>query len=790
MRCERQRASCRFFVGKTPVASALPLTETPEQTRILENRKSLEDVASQTEHMNLPVAGTMMADRDMVSANVSHSFRKLMLEKPFMLHRRHDVTFNSAETKFVSNVSSTLQFATAMLLGVVSSLAATSDAIAQPNEPASKSFQRFVQQQGRDLRVNDVGATTRENWEQTRQQLRANLLQAWGGFPETACPLEPRSLGDIKRDGYRVERIVFQTLPGVWMTANAYVPEPHGNGSVGKLPAVLCVHGHWAGAKQDPVVQTRCIGLAKLGFFVLCVDAFGAGERGIGKKLGEYHGEMTGATLLPLGRPLSGIQVYENMRAVDYIRSRSEVDPDRIGITGASGGGNQSMYAGAFDERLRCVVPTCSVGTYQSYLSAACCMCEVVPGAMKFTEEGDVLSLAARRGLMVTSATQDAFQFSVGEAKKSFERVALIAKLFESTQVKHTIIESPHHYNQPMREAMYGWMTLHLKGQGDGHPIPEPEIKPEDPETIRCYPGESRPDDYLTIPQFAAIQARELLAKHVAPQDMAAAQAARADKLVVLEKVLGGMPAAVELSLNSVAAPDAKSHTLSFISEPGVTLRAMRDATTKPAKLAILLDLDSLADATFNGERATQLRRDGWTVVVPELRATGQSAPVSDKVGHAPDHNSAEWSLWLGRPLLGQWVWDVRRTFDAIKHQDGSLPNDVQVVGVGSAGVVALCAAALDERITQTRTIQSLASYVSSIPYRGQRLGLMAPGILRDVGDISHVAALIAPRKITINGGVTGGGQGLTTASLLEQFAITRTVYSLHQASAELSIGE
>lgn len=186
-----------------------------------------------------------------------------------------------------------------------------------------------------------------------------------------------------------------------------------------RLPAVLCVHGHWQGAKQDPHVQARCAGLATLGFFVLAVDAFGAGERGIGKALGEYHGEMTAATLFPVGRPLSGIQVCENMRAVDYLISRPEVDPEKLGITGASGGGNQSMYAGAWDERFKAVVPVCSVGTYRAYLGAACCMCEVVPGAIKFTEESGVLALVAPRALMVISATQDAFQFSVGEARKS-----------------------------------------------------------------------------------------------------------------------------------------------------------------------------------------------------------------------------------------------------------------------------------------------------------------------------------------------------------------------------------
>lgn len=143
------------------------------------------------------------------------------------------------------------------------------------------------------------------------------------------------------------------------------------------------------------------------------------------------------------------------MRAVDYLLTRPEVDGARLGITGASGGGNQSMYAGAFDERFKAVVPVCSVGNYQAYLGAACCMCEVVPGALRFTEEWGLLSLVAPRALMVVSATKDAFQFSVGEAKKS---LALTEKVFQShgypDNVRHAIFESPHAYNQPMREAM------------------------------------------------------------------------------------------------------------------------------------------------------------------------------------------------------------------------------------------------------------------------------------------------------------------------------------------------
>jgi hypothetical protein len=99
------------------------------------------------------------------------------------------------------------------------------------------------------------------------------------------------------------------------------------------------------------VVQKRCIGPAKLGSFVLAVDAFGAGERGLAMNLGEYHGEMVAATLLPTGWTLAGLQVYENMRAVDFLLTRPNIHEKQIAITGASGGGNQPMYAGAWCDR-------------------------------------------------------------------------------------------------------------------------------------------------------------------------------------------------------------------------------------------------------------------------------------------------------------------------------------------------------------------------------------------------------------------------------------------------------
>ena len=659
-------------------------------------------------------------------------------------------------------------------------------------EPA-KRFNVFVKQQAAIMRANDNAPGTIEDWQKTRMDLRDLLLKAWGGFPTEKCPLEARNLGEIKRDGYRVEKIVFQTMPGVWMTANAYVPDGKPDQT---FPAVLCVHGHWQGAKQDPVVQSRCIGLVKLGFFVLCVDAFGAGERAIGEALGEYHGEMTGASLLLLGRPLSGIQVYENMRAVDYLQSRPEVDPDRLGVTGSSGGGNQSMYAGAYDERFRCVVPTCSVGNYQAYLSAACCMCEVVPGILQRQEEGHVLGLAANRGLMVTSATQDAFQFSVDQARISISRAREIAALTSAdgpSAVKHTIIESPHHYNQPMREAMYGWMTKHLKGEGDGGPIPEPEIKPEEPEVLRCFPGDSRPDDYVTIPRFFAEEARRQLTNRESESDklylttLAEAKtvddrnAVREKAVDQLAKTLNMKATTSPLNVKQSRGAEGLFIDLTFETEPGLEISARCDSAVieKPdsQKLAVLLNVDEGAEKAFGSQQAEELRKQGYVIMAPELRATGKFAVAGDRIGNAPDHNSAEWSLWIGRPLLGQWTLDVVRTLDALENQTGALPKDILICGASSSGTVALTSAAIDDRISQVHIQSALGTFVDDQKFNGPRLGMLVPGLLRDVGDISHIAAMIAPRKLTIENPVSAAGRSLSQEASLSALQFCSNVY-------------
>jgi dienelactone hydrolase len=654
-------------------------------------------------------------------------------------------------------------------------------------------FDEFVLARAKALRAEDRPPASREEWQRRRAALRQAMFAAMGPLPETPAPLNAEILGKLQRDGYHIERLVFQTRPDVWVTANMYVPA-----GAKKSPAVLVVHGHWAGARRDPVVQARCLGLVKLGFVVLAVDAFGAGERYTTPARGTYHGALYGSTLWPTGHTLLGMQVYDNRRAVDYLLTRPEVDGAKLGVTGASGGGNQTMYAGALDERLGCVVPVCSVGQYQAYLKAACCVCEVLPGALTFTEEGDVLGLVAPRALMVINASRDAFQFSPGEAAKSINRADRIFRLHGAGErVKHVVFDSGHDYSKPMREAMYGWMTRWLKGTGDGSPIAEPKHDVETPESLACFPGaDERPENWLYPPTFAGRAGRDLVARveKLLPRHAEEWESTATQLRGQLRKPMGEIPKPPRPVVKPGGQPtndDPAVVPLRLTGEEGmpipmVSLNRRNPPERRPA--LVVLHLDGKAAAQRHPLPRT-FASAGWLVALPDLRATGDLKPAGDAVGKAVDHNSTEHALWIGRPLLGQWLFDVQCVLEWLAIQANRDANRTAVVGIGQAGVVALAAAALfPERVTSAAVVDGPVSLITDRAYPdGTRMGLLAPGLLT-AGDVPHLAALSAPHRLAIVGGIGPKGEPLTGRGIQDAFAFTRKVYEAHRQPDRLTL--
>ncbi len=641
----------------------------------------------------------------------------------------------------------------------------------------SLEFLGFIRQQARDLAAGHKLPNNLAQWQNQRKYLRQSLIKAVGGFPEKKCELSPQTVGKLEFDGYTVEKVVLQTIPGVMMTTNVY--RPQGNGP---FPAVLCVHGHWPGAKQDPTVQARCIGLVKLGFLVLAVDALGAGERGMDQALGEYHGEMTAATLYATGRSLAGIQIYENMRCADYLQSRRDVDSYNLAITGTSGGGNQTMYAGALEERFKAVIPVCSVGNYQAYLGVACCMCELIPGALAFTEEWGILGLVAPRGLMVINATQDAVQFSVAEARKSLTGAQAVFKQFGKPEnLKHVIVESKHDYNQPMREAMYGWVTLHLKGEGDGSPIAEPPVKTVDREMLRCFQQGGRPAEFQTVPMLAKRFATQMVSKQMKPLHKEHWEAQRVTKLGMLRRYVGKQSGRVELRDEIAAAETEQGESVKFeISpEPGVScgFKWSKVPSREQAAENIIISTALVGGGLSEKERNWCLE-NRIDVLEVTLRATGRYEPENNTIGHALDHNAAQWAAWIGRPLAGQWVKDLQAALGWVV-ATYETPPEVTMVSRGAAVVPALLTAAMQSRISRLVAIDPPLTLVSDRKYGEGQLGAILPGMLAELGDIGQLFSLVAPRPSWVIAGKNMQGETLDRKELIHSLSFSASIYKV-----------
>jgi pimeloyl-ACP methyl ester carboxylesterase len=350
-----------------------------------------------------------------------------------------------------------------------------------------------------------------------------------------------------------------------------------------------------------------------------------------------------------------------------------------------------------------------------------------------------------------------------------------------------------------MREAMYGWMTRWLKGEGGGKPIPEPKHHVETPEDLACYAKGDRPKTFLLLPAFAGREGRAQVARlnavkadHVEDWESAAAQM----RARLRRDVFGGFPAAREPAAK-LGKPETQGqvrtsplvlHPEGDLPLPALLRQRVKQEDRSPA--CVLLHLDGKVEA-LRHPLAAELVDRGWAVLAPDLRGTGETRPVNDARRQAPDHDSAEHSLWVGRPLLGQWVFDVQCLLDWLALQPGLDRRRFTVVGLGQAGLVALCAAGLlEDTVSGAAALGAPVSYVTDRPYPdGTRMGLLAPGILR-IADVPHLAALVAPRRLVIAEGRDPQGKPLAVKGLEEAYAFTRQVYRLHKQEKALALAE
>lgn len=356
-------------------------------------------------------------------------------------------------------------------------------ALAQPsNERLVKWLDQSAQAQLAERARTIAAIRTPEQAEARRKQVRAKILELIGGLPAQRTPLNARVAWTKDRGRFWIEGVTYESLPGYIVTANLYRPK-----APGRHPAVLFPLGHWDQGK--PAAQRIASNLALKGFVVLAFDPVGQGERlqAYDARLGrsiiggstEQH-FMNGAQAVLAGHNVARYFIWDGIRGIDYLVSRPEVDPERIGCSGCSGGGTQTTYISALDERVKVAAPACYMQSFQLLFTGP--VGDSEQSFPNFLSSGldqtDYVELFSPKPWLIASTEQD--YFTPAGARIVFEEARAWYRMLDyEDRVKWVVGPGPHGTPLEVREAIYEWMIRWLKG-GEGSAKEEPvELVPD-----------------------------------------------------------------------------------------------------------------------------------------------------------------------------------------------------------------------------------------------------------------------------------------------------------------------
>ena len=296
---------------------------------------------------------------------------------------------------------------------------------------------------------------TREAWEAHRARVKARILTAASLDPmPEKTPLNAQRFGKLERDGYTIEKVLLETWPGFFLGGNLYVPT-----TPGKHPAVVSPHGHWnyGRLEHQPLasVPMRAANLARRGHVVFIYDMVGYNDT-----LQVPHGFNGPRETLWAFGPL-GLQLWDSIRAVDFIAALPEVDPTRIGATGASGGGTQTFLLAAVDDRIAYAAPVNMVSAYMQGGS----WCENAPGLRLGLSNLDIAASFAPKPLLLISATGD---WTKRVPQEEYPAIKRIYDLYSAgDKLTQHQVDAPHNYNQQTREHVYRFLDQQAFGRTD-----------------------------------------------------------------------------------------------------------------------------------------------------------------------------------------------------------------------------------------------------------------------------------------------------------------------------------
>lgn len=596
------------------------------------------------------------------------------------------------------------------------------------------------------VRTNQQGVEFRppadeRAWRDRARAVRERLLVAEGLWPmPPRTPLNPRWLGKLERDGYTIEKVALETLPGFTLGGNLYRPV----GKTGKLPAVLCPHGHWSDGRVNPEVQQRCIRLAKLGFVVFMYDMVGYNDS---KPFGH---EFLNDRLRRWGLSLVSLQTWDSLRALDWVTSLPDVDPARIACTGESGGGTQTFLLTAIDSRVAVAAPIVMV----SDAFQGGCVCENCAGLRWGTDNVEIAALAAPRPMKMVGATGDWTARTMTKAYPAIRGV--YALLGKPERLSADVFNFEHNYNQTSRNAVYPFLAHWLMGLDDPEATAEGAQTVEKPEDLWVFGG--TPPSTLKTPAQLENDLIHTLSGQLATlapgasADPATWQAAR-EFLATSHRVRVGLvnppPAAIE-------ATEVRKTTHGEL--PVVHLRVgrkgsgegvpvVRMSPKKPSgRLTVLaFPRGKSALAEHDGPSiplVKALLNRGQSVVLFDPLFVGENADPTRPASRRPD--TAHYDTY--NPSLAA---DQMQDLATVLAWARALPDvlEVSVAGVGRSGAQVLLARPLLEGVA--RTAVDLDGFDPGDGSAALPAELDLPGLLQ-FGGTKAAAALAAPAPLWI----------------------------------------
>ena len=577
---------------------------------------------------------------------------------------------------------------------------------AEAQQPTSPLLKELTAIAGRQLRERaDAVAVVRDEASARARQadVRSRILSLIGGLPDYRGPLNARVTKTITREGFAIDHVLFESLPGYYVTANLYRPD-----GAGRHPAILMSMGHWDSGKAAG--QLLSANLARKGFVVLAYDPVGQGERqqAYDKRIGrsliggptEQH-FSNGAAAILMGQSVARYFIHDGMRAIDYLITRPEVDPERIGATGCSGGGTQTTYIAALDARVRVAAVACYMNSFQTLFAGSIGDSEQsVPGFLAAgLDQTDYVELFAPKPWLIASTEGDFF--TPAGARQVFEEAQRWYKVFGAEErVKWVVGPGGHGTPLVVREAIYDWMIRWLAhGTGDAHE-----------EAVSLLP-----DQELWVTRAGQVEGRELYE--------------------VIRDTPRGKGSAGELER---FIRDLMSHNEPLARSLNI-LPAVAGAQRRPAIVIV-------QDGLIPGTDAEKLLSEGHVVALVALSGRG---------GDAERPRSGNWMnntrAWLvGRNLPAMHAAEINAAVAELAGRADVDPSRISARASGVAGVALLLAAAVNPQIGSVsldRTPHSVRAAIDSPIHTNLHDAVIPRFALK--WDLSDLRALLRPRSVT-----------------------------------------